>query len=68
MRLQFRDRYVARLMDAADKGDLAEADRLLALAGALDATKSLSADHTIPVAAKTSQFAPYPLESVRPYS
>lgn len=52
--LQFRDRYVARLMDAADRGDLAEADRLVALASALDATKSLSPDHAVPAAMQAS--------------
>jgi hypothetical protein len=52
--VQFRDRYVARLMEAADRRDRAEADRLLALAGALDATKSLTIAHAIPASMQAS--------------
>jgi len=46
---KFRDRWVARMLEAADDERFGDADRLTAMASVLDVTKALSADHAIPL-------------------
>jgi protein disulfide-isomerase len=45
---QFRTRWVERMQEAADDTHFGDADRLIALASALEASKALSPDHSIP--------------------
>jgi len=45
---QFRTRWVKSMLAAADDPHFADADRLIAFASALDATKALTSDHAIP--------------------
>jgi thiol-disulfide isomerase/thioredoxin len=45
---QFRNRWVTRMQEAADDSRFSEADRLIAFASALDATKALTPNHAIP--------------------
>lgn len=45
---KFRTRWVERMQEAADDTHFGDADRLIALASALDATKALTPDHSIP--------------------
>jgi tetratricopeptide (TPR) repeat protein len=47
---KFRERYVARMREASDNPQLADSDRLIELASALEATQALSPDHAIPSA------------------
>ncbi len=51
---QFRTRYVERMQEASNNSRIAEADRLLALASALDAIRALSPDHAIPTSMQAS--------------
>jgi protein disulfide-isomerase len=44
----FRIRWVERMQETADDTHFGDADRLIVLASALDATKELTPDHTIP--------------------
>jgi len=46
---KFRDRWVARMQEAADDERFGDADRLTAMASVLDVTKALSAGRAIPL-------------------
>lgn len=51
---KFRDRWVARMQEAANDERYGDADRLIAVASVIDATKALTRDHSIPLVLQQS--------------